>query len=173
MGNIVHCRACGLEIDKRNVETWVMPTKNYYYHRKCLEERLENRQNEQLKPNDPIWLEYICEYLSRDLKIEYDYFMVKAQLDSFHKQGMTSKGVFFSLKYFYEVQHGDKTKSRGGIGIAKYVYEKATDYWVNKETKKRGVCAGIEKQLAQQRAEVGVHIAKRKKPKKVNLLDDI
>ena len=32
-----HCRICKVEIDKEN-DDWIMPSKNYYYHRKCYED---------------------------------------------------------------------------------------------------------------------------------------
>ena len=31
------CRVCDLPIDKEK-DDWVMPSKNWYYHRKCYEE---------------------------------------------------------------------------------------------------------------------------------------
>lgn len=34
-----------------------------------------------------------------------------------------------SLRYFYEIKHGDKTKANGGIGIIPYIYPEAAEYY--------------------------------------------
>lgn len=59
----------------------------------------------------------------------------------------TYKGCYFALKYFYEIQGGDREKSYGGLGIIPYVYAKSTEYWSRKEQENRGIVASIEEEI--------------------------
>jgi hypothetical protein len=60
---------------------------------------------------------------------------------------MTVKGIFFALKYFYEIKGGDWNKGHGGIGIVPFIYNEACTYWYNREKKTKGVVAEIERQM--------------------------
>ena len=136
-----HCRICKVEIDKEN-DDWIMPSKNYYYHRKCYEDWKQSTP-----ATDEEYKAFIYDFIARDLKVSYDYHMCKAQIDKFVREGKTVKGIFFTLKYFYEVKHGDWNKGHGGIGIVPYVYNDACAYWVSREKKTKGVVAEIEHQM--------------------------
>lgn len=41
----------------------------------------------------------------------------------------TYTGMLKSLRYFYEIKHGDKAKANGGIGIIPYIYSEAAEYY--------------------------------------------
>ena len=62
---------------------------------------------------------------------------------------MTAKGIYFTLRYFYEIEKGDKTKSENGIGIVPHVYERGTCYWGERNLRDKGICARIEAQILQ------------------------
>ena len=131
----VKCRLCGQYFDAQldGLDTvYVMPAKNYYYHKTCYDNWKKANLNE-----DDQWRDRIYDYLAHDLKIKYDFFKCEAFFKSFiksEKKG-TYKGCYFALKYFYEIQGGDREKSYGGLGIIPYVYAKSTEYWSRKNKK--------------------------------------
>ena len=49
---------------------------------------------------------------------------------------MTAKGMYFALKYFYEIKKGDVSKSENGIGIIPHIYEDS-----------RGLLAGAKNEI--------------------------
>ena len=136
-----HCRICKVEID-REKDDWIMPSKNWYYHRKCYTDWKESTP-----ATDEEYRAFIFDFIARDLKVPYDYHKCKAQIDKFVKEGRTVKGIFFTLKYFYEIKKGDWNKGYGGIGIVPYVYNEACTYWTNQERKTKGIVADIERQM--------------------------
>lgn len=169
--NIVHCRICKGEID-RNIDPeghdWLMASKNFFYHRSCYENWKKG-----VPKNDDAYVSFIYDFISRDLKVKYDYHMCEAQRQKFLKEHkMTNKGIFFTLKYFYEVKKGSWEKSHGGIGIVPYIYNEACSYWVQKEKESKGIVAQIENQMkqAQERKKKIVRQKKTTKDKsKINL----
>ena len=64
-----HCRICKVEIDKEN-DDWIMPSKNYYYHRKCYADWKESTP-----ATDEEYKAFIYDFIARDLKVPYDYHM--------------------------------------------------------------------------------------------------
>lgn len=144
--NLVHCRICGEEIDRNadpNGLTWVMKSRNWYYHKNCYE-----TWRESTPATDEEYRAFIFDFIARDLKVSYDYHMCKAQIDKFVRENkMTVKGIFFALKYFYEIKGGDWNKGHGGIGIVPFIYNEACTYWYNREKKTKGVVADIERQM--------------------------
>ena len=158
-----HCRLCKEVID-RNTEVegvdWIMPKKNQFYHKSCYESWRAASPTE-----DEEWVEYIYDFISRDLKVKYDYFMCEAQRKKFLKENkMTNKGIFFTLKYFYELKHGDWDKGHGGLGIVPYVYNEACNYWILKERESKGIVAQIERQM-QEAKDRESRIVRKKKAK--------
>jgi hypothetical protein len=117
------CRLCNIEIDKEK-DDWVMPSKNYYYHRQCY----KNWKKAELK-DDEDYVDLIYDFIARDLKVTYDWWVCEAQRKKFIKEKMTNKGILFAVKYFYEVKHGDWEKGHGGIGIVPFIYGDACEYW--------------------------------------------
>ena len=84
------------------------------------------------------------------IKAEIDYKKTTSQWKNFLKQNKTAKGVYFAIRYFYDVQHGDKTKCQGGIGIVSSIYDDSREYWYKREENDRGICGRIEEQIKQQ-----------------------
>ena len=144
---LVECRICKNKDIDRNTQQegvdWIMPSKGWYYHKSCYE-----TWKQSTPATDEEYRAFIFDFIARDLKVSYDYHMCKAQIDKFVRENrMTVKGIFFTLKYFYEVKHGDWNKGHGGIGIVPYVYNEACAYWVSREKKTKGVVADIERQM--------------------------
>lgn len=154
------CRICHELIDK-NKDDWILPVRNWYYHKKCYEDWKKGNP-----VDDEEYVDYIFDFISRDLKVKYDFFKISAQIEKFKKDNMTVKGQFFALKYFYEVQHGDWNKGHGGIGIIPYVYRESCEYWAAKERANKGIIQQIESQMAEARAQEPITIRRKRKKKK-------
>lgn len=167
---LVECRLCKAKID-RNLEQegvdWIMPSRGWYYHKKCYTDWKNS-----IPATDEEYVRFIYDFLSHDLKVKYDFHMIEAQRKGYIKdKKMTNKGIFFSLKYFYEIKNGDWSKSHGGIGIIPYIYNEACGYWVAKNRESENICSKIERQYRQmaEREQVVVHRKKKKKKVEVNL----
>lgn len=136
------CRLCKIEINKEK-DDWIMPVRNYYYHRNCYKDWKEAEH-----VNDEDYIELIYDFIARDLKVKYNYHVCEAQRKKFIKDNkMTNKGILFALKYFYEIKHGDWEKGYGGIGIIPFIYTESCAYWAAQERKSKGIIAEIEHQM--------------------------
>jgi hypothetical protein len=169
-----HCRVCKGLID-RNVlkegEDWVMPSKNWYYHTKCYEDWGKKKNDVHANFNEDLWKDATWNYLVKELKIPIDFTKMNSQWTNFIKKGKTAKGIYFSLRYFYDIQKGNPSKAEGGIGIVNYVYDEGCRYWVDQETKNTGICARIEEQIKQAAAREKVKIRQRRKAEKKGRYD--
>lgn len=150
--HIVTCRVCkekfNADPEQEGVE-WVMPSRNWYYHKVCYTEWLSAVDTD-TDMSDDEWAKYIYDYLKHDVHLDYNYHLIEAQRKAMlkdHENKMTSKGIYFALRYFYDIQHGDKEKSRGGIGIVPYVYKDAAQYWIGREKRNRGIIQQIMMQM--------------------------
>ena len=169
---MAECRICKEKIDKSATD-WIMPSKNYYYHRKCY----NDWKKAQLE-DDEEYVDLIYDFISRDLKVTYDWWICEAQRKKFIKNDkMTNKGILFALKYFYEVKHGDWEKGHGGIGIIPFVYNDSCAYWAARERRSAGTIAEIERQMREAAARKKVRIQRHEtKPKYTidfSVLDDL
>lgn len=164
--HLVTCRACKERFDAQlsgaDVE-WVMPSKGWYYHKSCY----ENMRKGNLK-NDNEWKRRIYDFIAHDLKVSYDFYLCEAQLKKFVEKDKigTYKGIFYTLKYFYEIRNGDWTKGHGGLGIVPFVYKEATDYWKNRENRERGTLAKIEEQIKIKESQEKISLKKSQSSKK-------
>lgn len=147
---MVHCRVCKRDIDRENETGWIMPSRNYFYHEKCYQEWVEKKDDLHAKAADNEWYEAMIYYLAHVVKAPIDYKKTTSQWKNFLKQNKTAKGIYFAIRYFYDVQNGDKEKSQGGIGIVSSIYDDSRAYWYAREDREHGVCARIEEQMRQQ-----------------------
>lgn len=161
------CRVCKQKIQAQ--EDYIMPSRNYYYHKNCYE-----RWKSSAPINDEEYVPLIYDFISRELKKEYDYFVCEAQRKKFLKDKMTNKGIYFSLKYFYDIKKQDWEKGHGGIGIVPYIYKTATEYWANQEQKTKGLLASIVKnaQMLKEEEKPVVVVHKKKKERKTYKISD-
>jgi hypothetical protein len=167
---LVHCRICKAAIDRDNQTDWVEPTPKWFYHTTCYEDfaRKKGRILEgdlSAEVEDDIWKSALYDYLRRDLKMTVNYNKFNSQWNNFLKKNMTAKGIYFALRYFYEIAHGDPGKSENGIGIVPHIYNEGTEYWGNRNQRDKGICARIEEQIRQAEAAKVVVIHRKKQPK--------
>lgn len=163
---ICECQICHVRDIKRSEmidEVDYIHKGNMYYHKKCYEDWKQSTP-----ATDEEYRAFIFDFIARDLKVSYDYHMCKAQIDKFVKENkMTVRGIYFTLKYFYELKHGDWNKGHGGIGIVPYVYNEACSYWVERERNAKGTIAEIERQMREATNRTKKTISKKEiKPRK-------
>ncbi len=177
---LVHCRICKAAIDRDKETGWVEPTPKWFYHTSCYED-FANKKGKiregdiSAEVEDDIWKSAVYEYLKRDLKMSVNYVKFTSQWNNFLKKNMTAKGIYFALRYFYEIAHGDPSKSENGIGIVPHIYNEGTEYWGNRNQRDKGICARIEAQIKQAEAEARrtVVVHKQRKPQKSKFEIDI
>lgn len=175
---LVHCRRCHIEIDRDNQTDWVMPSKGWYYHTSCYEDFVKKKGNIKegdisIEVDDDLWKSAVYDYLRRDLKMSVNYVKFTSQWENFLKKNMTAKGIYFSLRYFYEIAHGDPKKSENGIGIVPHIYNEGTCYWGERNQRNKGICARIEAQIKQAEAQKTIVIHRERQAKKNKRMIDL
>lgn len=173
---LVHCRICKKAIDRMSdtEEPWVMPSRNYFYHARCLEEAEANKKiirYSNTSFNEKDWKKYLMDYLSKEIKMEINYSKISSQWKNFIKQGLTPKGIYFAIRYFYDCLNGDKTKAQGGIGIVTSIYDESCNYWEEKERKEKINLNKLQEQLSQDKPQEKQYIFRENKKKTSNMLE--
>lgn len=153
MGRIVKCAHCGCNMDKDSSIRY----KDKNYHPECCREVKEKE-----KVTD-----YICSLFNLKKPGPRNYTLLKRYIE---QEGYTYKGIFYSLKYFYEVQKHDTKKSNESIGIVPYVYEEAQKYFEELESKREKIKDAVP-QVDTQKVTVKVHANQNTKKKIINLDD--
>lgn len=151
---LVHCRICKGAIDRDNQTDWMMPQEKFYYHIICHEDFAKKKGaikegDLRIEADDDLWKSAVYDYLKKDVKISLNFTKFQSQWSNFLKKGMTAKGIYFTLRYFYEIEKGDASKCENGIGIVPHVYERGTCYWGERNQRDKGICARIEAQIMQ------------------------
>lgn len=151
---LVHCRICKGTIDRDGQKDWCMPQDKWYYHTACYDDFAKKRGaikegDIHIEVDDDMWKGAVYDYLKKDVKIALDFRKFTSQWDNFLKKGMTAKGIYFTLRYFYEIEKGDTSKCENGIGIVPHIYERGTCYWGERNLRDKGICARIEAQIMQ------------------------
>lgn len=172
--HIVTCRCCKQKFDAQLEDKdtiWIMPSKNWYYHKNCYENWVRKKDDIHSKADDDLWFGALWDFLSKEVKIGPDYRKIKSQWDNFIKKGKTPKGIYFCIKYFYDIKKSDPKESKNGIGIVPYIYEEGCNYWIEKEKNDKGICERIEKQIrqSQEREKKIVRKTKERRVKKYDL----
>jgi hypothetical protein len=152
--SLVHCRICKKAIDRDNEpenEIWISTSRNFYYHTNCYNTWVKNKNLSPAESHqtDEEYESYIKEYIYRDLKMDANWAKITQQLKSYtsNKYNYTMKGIFFTLKYAYEVKKASVAKSEGGIGIIPYLYKDATIYWAEQYEKEHTIFDQIIQQM--------------------------
>ena len=151
---LVQCRICKGKIDRDGQNDWCMPQDKWYYHIACFDDFAKKRGaikegDIHIEVDDDMWKGAVYDYLKKDVKIALNFTKFQSQWDNFLKKGMTAKGIYFTLRYFYEIEKGDTSKCENGIGIVPHIYERGTCYWGERNNRDKGICARIEAQIMQ------------------------
>lgn len=117
---IVKCPYCGEQFDRNSIPNVKIGRR--YAHVDCKEKHDQNLTQED---KDEIELyEYIKVLYGKD----YNYILIKKQIENFHKKGYSYNGMRLSLKWFYEVQK-HSIKESNGVGIIPYIFNEAKEYY--------------------------------------------
>lgn len=179
----VKCPQCGKSFYREDgIEDvdWVH-IKNRYWHKDCYTIYLEFRKTVGVKDvlDDDRWFQELKDYLWFDVQLpEIDFKLIAKQWGTFLKQGYTAKGMYLTLRYFYDVKKGDKEKANGGIGIIPFIYKDAENYWrAHNQHMETLMTQIIEQRRLKEQSESAQQIIniekKKKKIIKVVDLDDI
>ena len=118
---MVKCPYCEQMFD-RNSEDFIKVGRRYA-HKKC-QEKYEESATEEEKEYKKLY------YFTKELfGNQFNYVLVKQQVDKYIQQGYTSKGIRLSLDWFFNIQHNPIANSKG-VGIVPYVYKEAMEYFL-------------------------------------------
>ena len=175
---LVKCRICKEQfnrLDPNLIEgvDFVKPSERMYYHKKCYDEYQNSKLDVHANMTDELWFQAAWDFLRRDLKYGFNFVKVRRQWESFLKNKMTAKGMYFALKYHYEIKKGDVTKSENGIGIIPHIYEDSCSYWMERESRITGIVAAIEQQIMEAAKQNVVKVNLRQKKKTAKSAADI
>lgn len=166
---IVHCRICKGAFDRVKLKEgvdWVMPSKNFYYHKRCYDGWIVNSNDVKAQLADEEFIPFIYSFFSQDLKVSYDYMKCESQRKNFVKnKNCTNKGIYFALKYYYEIQGNSWDKSQGGIGIVPYIYNESREYWQKRVMREEDIMDKIIKQMQERAARPAIKVKKVPKAK--------
>lgn len=167
------CRLCKKEINRSKETDFYERARGWTYHTECWNQVLAKRKIIREEgigtafDEFDIWYDLAYEYMTRDLKIKYDYKKAERQWKNFIKDGeMTSKGIYYALRYYYDIKKGDFSKANGGIGIVPYIYEDSCEYWVAREKRESGIVARIEKEAKEKLGQSPQIYSQKRKPSK-------
>lgn len=122
MAHYVTCPICNKKFDRDKVE--YVKEGRRYLHIECsqtAEERLSKEEKDKRA---------LEQYIMQLFNTEYVNPRVQTQIRKYIQENkFTYNGILMSLKYFYEIKHGDIEKAHGGIGIVEYIYQDARNYY--------------------------------------------
>lgn len=181
--NLVTCRYCKKKDIDRNKQIkdidWVNPSVNWFYHADCYKLKKEEefrKQNKTLRDSmeEPQWKESVYYFLKNDLKIVVDYERFSREWSRLINKGRTPKGIYFALKYFYEIKKHSTDKSNGSIGIVDYIYEESYKYWKERDSREEGLISRIEAQAQKMlnSKSIEIKVRPRNKKNKYSMVDD-
>lgn len=152
------CPICKKDVDKNgeHSDSFVF-YKNRYYHGECYETIKENVSDKKQEEMDRQELNL---YIAKLYNVKYPSPFLLKQVKDFREDGYTYKGMYLTLKYFYETL-GNKVKEDTGIGIIPYMYEKTTKFYIQ--------CRNVEDNLE----EINDKINEYYKTKVIKVKNDI
>ena len=121
------------------VETF--PGSHYYYHKKCYDKKISMEEDLHASADDKTWFIVLADYLTKDLKAKVNFPKTKTLWNSYIKNGKTAKGIYFAIKYFYDVKKYPVAQDKYGtsIGIVPYIYDESCAYWQALEIQQKGI----------------------------------
>lgn len=169
------CRDMDLNQLKIDID-WIMPSKNWYFHPSCYEKYKADKKSTAIvavdEPSDGIdWLDKSWQYLKEICHMDLMFGKFKNQWDSFIKHNCVPKGIYFCLRYAYDVKKMDTSKAAGGIGIVKFIYDESKEYWYLHEQEANRICDSIVHQIEQFDAQVPQVIYQKKQQNKHKKID--
>lgn len=123
MAHIVKCFYCGKSFD-REKEDCIKVNARRYAHAACAEN--QDKETLQIEKDKAEFYKMVKSIYGT----EYNYVLINRQATNFIEQyGYTWSGMTKCLHWFYNIKHGSKEESNGGIGIIPYIYEEVRKYY--------------------------------------------
>lgn len=192
--NIVKCRRCGEQIDKR-VDEFVKLS-NGYAHKEC-EEKFQIKKNTVIcrvchcginkltdnfiKRTDGYVHEScvstadkdkaeLCNYICEIFHLKTPGPANNKLISKFHTEnGYSYKSMYYTLKYHFEVKNGSVEKAQERIGIIPYVYDEAKKYYDNLSATRNRLSHTVEEQIKQKEEVIIIRNAPKRKKKDIDL----
>ena len=116
--HVVTCLYCQEKFDRDKIKCQKIGRR--YAHITCNEPRIDV---------DGSAYNMIIQYCGEVFRDNVNYMKIRTQIKDFVAQGLTYKGIYLTLKYWYEIKKESTERAAGGIGIVPYVYKEAATYW--------------------------------------------
>lgn len=179
--HIVTCRECKQKFDAQpegKDALWVMPSKNWYYHKECYETWVKNRKQNNdvsIQKDNEEYLKDITYYLSHVLKYPFDWARVTKDLQILTgpKYKRTAKGLRFALIYWYEIKKNGFNPEYPGIWCAQLCYEESRVYWQERMLKQNDILSQYDKQIRDLREREHISIKKKTSKKWKSKINEI
>lgn len=162
------CRVCKQELNTKSSDC-INPVRNFYYHKKCYEDWKKDKDKPTTELNAEQYLLALLDYLKYEARLkDMNYAKINTQWKSLLKKGYKPKGIYLTVRYFYEIKKGDGSKSNGGIGIVEYIYEESSIYWTNRVRNNAQIIEKINEQVQLAANRQTINVKKEKVKKKNN-----
>jgi hypothetical protein len=125
------CPVCNNEVKEEDA-IYNTKTKRYY-HENCYQILLDRKQ--------------LCDYICEIYKYKSPTPKMYQQMTAYYERGISYSDMLLSLKYFYEIEKGDITKSQQGIGIIPYVIDRAKQYATLTELEQKKLIEKFENKI--------------------------
>lgn len=123
--HVVTCLYCQEKFDRDKIKCQKIGRR--YAHITCNEPKIDV---------DGSAYNMIIQYCAEIFKEDANFLKIRTQIKDFVAQGLSYKGIYLTLKYWYEIKKESKEKAMGGIGIVPYIYKEAASYWKSLEPKR-------------------------------------
>lgn len=129
MAHKVKCVICGGQFDRDKEQSTKKGAR--YCHQACYPEGELVPIPVSIKKGEDPDLKALKDYIQQLYKDKANWVLITKQIKDYHaNDNFTYSGMLSTLKYFYEVKKGDPNASNGGIGIVKYTYQDAYNYYL-------------------------------------------
>ena len=121
----VKCFYCGERFNRNDINIQVKKvSERRYAHLNCWEKHLAEMTTEEKN------MIAFYEYVKNLFKEDYNYILTKKLAERYVKENnYTYSGMLKTLKWYYEKEGNDISKSNGSIGIIPYIYKQAMAYY--------------------------------------------
>ena len=162
---VFQCRICKQPINTQVLEfgiDYVMPKKGVYYHAACYEKKNKITLSTNKETND-VWLDALYRYMRYDLCQEINYPKLQGQWNSFLSNKMTAKGIYYTVRYMYDVKKLNPVKAEGGIGLVPSIYAESSNYWTEMYNRQVALPSALREQQRLIDERISVIIKRQKK----------
>lgn len=162
---IYQCRICRQPINTEVLEfgiDYVVPSKGAYYHTACYEKKKKITLSTD-KETDDVWFDALYRYMRYDLVQAVNFMKLRGQWKSFLNNKMTAKGIYYAVRYMYDIKKLNPQKAEGGIGLVPSIYEESSNYWTEMYNKQIALPAALQAQQKLIDERISIIIKRRKK----------